>query len=108
MPKPVRLRRLAADDIDTAVAYLLAEAGTDVAAKLIDAIEAALAHVGRYPHNGTLRFSYELDIPALRAWPVPGFPYLVFYLERDDEVDVWRILHTRRDIRTTLAENDEQ
>jgi toxin ParE1/3/4 len=26
------------------------------------------------------------------------FPYLVFYLERADCIDVWRVLHAQRDI----------
>jgi len=26
------------------------------------------------------------------------FPHLVFYFERDDYIDVWRVLHGRRDI----------
>jgi toxin ParE1/3/4 len=108
VPKPVRLRRLAADDIDTAVAYFQIEAGPEVVGRFINSLEAAPAHVGRHPHHGTLRFSYELDIPALRAWPLSQFPYLVFYLERDDVIDVWRILHTRRDIPATLADNYEQ
>jgi toxin ParE1/3/4 len=104
--KPVRLRRTAADDLETAVDQLLDEATSDVAARFVDAVELALRHVGRHPHSGSLRFSYDLDIPELRAWPLTRFPYLVFYVDDDDEIDVWRILHTRRDIPAALAEND--
>jgi toxin ParE1/3/4 len=106
VPKPVRLRRFAADDIDGAVAYLRTEAGPQVAARLINATEAALPQVGRHPHHGTLLFSYELDFPGLRAWPLARFPYLVFYVERNDEIDVWRVLHTRRDLPAALADID--
>lgn len=38
----------------------------------------------------------------LRARPMQGFPYVVFYVVTDDEVDVWRILHTRRDAQATI------
>ena len=107
MPKSVRLRRRAADDIDTAVVYLLDESGTGVAVKFVNAIEAALAYVARHPQGGRLRFSYELDIPHLRAWPLARFPYLVLYVERDSEIDVSRVLHTRRDIPATFADNDD-
>jgi toxin ParE1/3/4 len=69
---------------------------------------AQLQHVGRHPHSGTLRFSYELDIPELRVWPLPRFPYLVFYVEGDNEIDVWRILHTHRDIPATLTDNEDE
>jgi toxin ParE1/3/4 len=26
------------------------------------------------------------------------YPHLIFYIERDDHVDVWRVLHGQRDI----------
>jgi toxin ParE1/3/4 len=105
--KPVRLRRLAANDVDAAVDYFVAAADVDVATRFVGALETALAHIGRHPHNGSLRFSYELDIPQLRAWPISRFPYLVFYVERASEIDVWRVLHARRDIPATLVEVDE-
>lgn len=92
MAKPVRLRRLAADDVETAVDRYVDEAGTD-AARFIEAVERALATIGRHPHSGSLRFAYELDLPELRAWQLTRFPYLVFYVEREREIDVWRIPH---------------
>jgi toxin ParE1/3/4 len=33
-----------------------------------------------------------------------GYPYLVFYLDRESEVDVWRILGAKRDIPAWLLE----
>ena len=107
MAKPVRLHRLAVDDVETAIDHFGTEGTADVAAHFLDAVERALQHVGRHPHSGSLRFSYDLDIPELRAWPLTGFRYRVFYVEPDDEIEVWRILHTRRDIPSTLADHDE-
>jgi toxin ParE1/3/4 len=54
------------------------------------------------------RVAYELVIPDLRCWPLPHFPYLLMYVERDAAIDVWRVLHTRRDIPSTLADANEQ
>ena len=108
MAKPVQLRRRADDDINTALAHYLAEAGPAIAAEFIDALEQGLAHIGRHPHNGSLRFAFELDIPELRAWPLTRYPYLIFYVEHERRVDVWRVLHTRRDIPTALADNPER
>jgi toxin ParE1/3/4 len=51
-----------------------------------------------------LRFAWELDSPDLRCWPLARFPYLVVYVEHADHIDVWRLLHTRRDIPRTLAD----
>jgi toxin ParE1/3/4 len=39
-------------------------------------------------------------------WPVRRFPYLIFYLETEDRVDVWRPLHNRRDIPASLQRLD--
>ena len=105
MPKPVRLRRQATDDIDAALAYYVREARAEVAIRFIDAVERATIEIGRHPRNGSLRFSYELDIPDLRTWPVRRFPYLIFYVETDDGVDVWRVLHARRHLQGLLAED---
>ena len=38
--------------------------------------------------------------------PVDRFPYLVFYVERVDHVDVWRVLHTL-ELGLDRAENAE-
>jgi toxin ParE1/3/4 len=101
--KPVRLRRLAADDIDAALDYYTTSAGGDVATRFLDAAQRCLSQLSRPPHAGTLRFAFELEIPELRAWPIAKVPFLVFYVERDAEIDVWRLLHTSRDIPADLA-----
>lgn len=98
------LRARARQDIDDALTYYLAEAGEDVALRFIDAVEAALRHLSAHPSSGSLRFAYELDLPGLRAWPLRRFPWLVFYSESDQQVDVWRVLHGRRDIPAWLGE----
>ena len=48
--------------------------------------------------SGENIYGHELEIPGLRSWPLPRYPYLVFYMEHDDHVDVWRVLHAERDI----------
>lgn len=101
--RPVLLRERAAIDIDRATDHYLAEAGAEVALGFVDAVERAVGQIGRSPHSGSLRFSYELDIPGLRVRPVTRFPYLVFYVAHDEVVDLWRILHSRRDIPSAVA-----
>jgi toxin ParE1/3/4 len=105
--KPAQLRAVAADDIERAVDHYLDEAGADVAARFVDALERALGRLARHPQLGSLRFAYDLGIPDLRSWPVHRFPYLIFYVEHDDRLDVWRVLHDRRDVPATLAEPGE-
>ena len=76
-----------------ALPSLLSEAQPAIAAAFIDALQQGLAHIGHRPQNGSLRFAYELDIPELRTWPLTRYPYLVFYVEHERRVDVWRVLH---------------
>jgi len=104
MAKAVVLRQRAADDIDAIVAHYDGEGGSVLAGRFIDSVEQATRHLGRHPQTGSLRYSYELDIPGLRSWPLRTFPYLVFYVDAADHVDVWRMLHSARDIPAWLAE----
>ena len=108
-PRPLRLRPAAIADLDASADAYAAEAGA-VAVRFAAAIERALDHVARHPGTGSLRYSHMTDLPGLRFWPVARFPYLVFYVEEADHVDVWRVLHARRDIPSLLREPepDEQ
>lgn len=101
---PVRFRDLATADLESAVDYYLGEAGNDIALRFVDAVERAAQRAGNSPQLGSLRFAYELGLPGLRVLPVDRHPYLMFYVERDELVDVWRLLHTSRDIPATLQD----
>jgi toxin ParE1/3/4 len=96
--KRVILRALADRDVHEAIDHYLGEGAEQAALKFIDALEQALQHIGRHPATGSPRYAHELDLPGLRCWQVKGYPHLVFYVERDDHVDVWRVLHGSRDI----------
>jgi len=37
-------------------------------------------------------------LPELRFWRVRDYPYLLFYVEREDHIDLWRVLHGERDL----------
>ena len=100
---PVRLRALAAADVESVIAYYRREASDGTALDFVDALEHAVSQIRRSPRLGSLRFAYGLGIPELRVWTVEHFPYLVFYVPRDDQIDVWRILHSRRDFSDALS-----
>ena len=97
-PKRIIPRQRANRDIDEAVDYYLRDAGEKAALGFIDALDRAYRHIARHPATGSPRYAHELDLPGLRSWPLKRYPYLVFYVERDDHIDVWRILHAERDI----------
>ncbi len=104
----VVLREHARQDVEAAVDWYRDEAGESTALRFVNALEVALEHVGQFPSSGSARYSVELNLPALRCWPVERFPYLAFYVEHDDHIDVWRVLHGHRDIPAWMRDPDEQ
>lgn len=101
--KPVIPRVQAVKDVEEALDHYLREAGLNIAEALVDALERAFVHIGRHPGMGSPRYAHELNLPGLRSWPLTRYPYLVFYVERDDHIDVWRVLHAQRDIPAWLT-----
>lgn len=104
--KPVIPRERASRDVDEALAWYLAEGSEQAALGFIDALADAYAHIGRHPATGSSRHAHELNLPGLRSWPLTRYPYLVFYVERADHIDVWRVLHGQRDIPAWMREPD--
>lgn len=104
--KPVVARERASQDVDGAIAFYLGEDAEDAALGFIDALEHAYTQIGQHPASGAPRYAHELGIAGLRSWPLKQHPYLVFYVDREDLVDVWRVLHTRRDIPTWLDDDE--
>ncbi len=103
---PVVPREQANRDVDDAVAYYFSEGGERAALDFIAALEQACSHINRHPATGSPRYAHEVNLPGLRAWPLTRFPYIVFYVERADRIDVWRVLHGRRDIPAWMQEPD--
>lgn len=99
--KPIRLRALAAADLEDAASYYRDHAGEETALGFIDEVQDAFGSISSGPGIGSLRYSYDLDIPGLRTFPIKRFDHALFYVDTDDVVDVWRILHTRRHIPET-------
>ena len=104
--KPQLLRARADKDVLAAVDHYL-EVSAQAAAGFVDALEKAYAHVRRDPAAGSTRYVHELNLPSLRFWPCARYPYLVFYVELEDWIEVWRALHVRRDIPRWLQEHGE-
>jgi toxin ParE1/3/4 len=102
--KPIVPRALAVLDIEDAVAYYLREGSERTALGFIDAVERTFSRLGHHPASGSSRYAHELNLPGLRSVQVRRHPHLVFYVERDTHIDVWRVLHGERDIPTWMKE----
>lgn len=106
--KPVVPRTLASQDVEDAIGYYLKQDARQAALAFVDALEDAYAILGRHPGIGATRYATELQVPGLRSWSLPRFPYVVFYVERDDHIDVWRVLHGHRDIPALVEDQDPE
>jgi toxin ParE1/3/4 len=102
--KRVVPRELANRDIDDAIAYYLGEGADQVALGFINALEEAYTHISCHPATGSPRYAHELNLPGLRLWPLAHYPHLVFYVERPEHIDVWRVLHGQSDIQAWMQE----
>ena len=105
--KPIVPRELANHDINEIIGYYLGESAEQAAYGFIDALEEANAHIGRHPATGSPRYAHELNLPGLRFWPLSRYPHLVFYVERPDHIDVWRVLHGKQDIPQWMVQIDD-
>ena len=106
--KPVIPREQANRDIDEALDHYLSEGAEAAALGFIDMLEQAYAHIARHPATGSIHYAHELNLPGLRFWPLKRFPYLVFYVEHECHIDVWRVLHGKRDIPAWLQDDNNK
>jgi toxin ParE1/3/4 len=99
----IRLESARQDERD-AVAYAR-EAGLDVALRFAEALRNAYRSIGEQPGIGSPRYGNLLGFERLRSRKAGRFPYLVFYIENEEHIDVWRVLHEQRDIPASLADS---
>ena len=104
--KPVVVAPLAQQDIDDAAARYQIESGEDLALRFLAAVGDAFALLSRNPGIGSPRYATLLRLPGVRSWPLRPWPQLIFYVERERAVDVFRVLHGASDMAGTLAEPD--
>lgn len=103
--KPVVWSQAAKRDTNEAAHWYANQGGLPLGERFLTQAEAALDHISAHPQTGSTRYGMLLKIDELRFWPVNDFPYLVFYVERPARVDVWRVLHTQRDVPTWIGKS---
>ena len=101
--KPAILRPQALRDREIEIRYYRKEAGSKVAVRLVNASNAALDQIELDPRIGSPVLGKTLGIPGLRNWRVARFPLLWFYFEREDRLDVVRLLGDRQDLSALLG-----
>ena len=106
MSKPVVPRVLAEDDLDRARDHYLTTAGIDVAMDFLHDFESAVAFISQFPSTGSPKYGYEPSLSGIRFWPMKKFPFLIFYIETEHQIDVWRVMHGNMDITAELYDPD--
>jgi len=102
--KRVVLREQANRDVEEAIDYYVREAGVEIALGFVDALEETYRLIAEHPGIGSQRYAHELDLPGLRHRSISRFPWIVFYVELEANIDIWRVLDARRDIPAWLAQ----
>lgn len=91
-------------DERNAIEYYSRTAGLDVALRLTEELRDVYRSIGERPCSGSPRFAQILGIAQLRSRRLRRFPYFVFYIERETQIDIWHVLHTQRDIGRSLQD----
>jgi len=92
-------------DIKETLEYYRQNGGPALALQWAAAIENNLRGIAAFPASGSLRYAELLDLQDLRCRILNGFPHLIFYVESTDRIEVWRVLHAKRDIPIWLNDN---
>lgn len=106
MSKPVIPRIQAEDDLDRACEHILSTAGTDAVIDFLLDFDKAITLISQFPGSGSPRYGYETGLEGLRYRPMKRFPYLIFYMETEYCIDVWRVVHSSMDIQSGLDDPD--
>lgn len=102
--KRVVLTAQARREVRETTAWYRQEGGAPLARRWAAAVEGVLRRTGENPRIGSNRYAVSLNVPGLRFRKVGNFPYLVFYVECEEHIDVSRVLHAQRDIPAWMQE----
>jgi toxin ParE1/3/4 len=99
-----RLRRhsLADKDIIDAIDFYNDALAHQTSTRFLDAIEKALRFILAFPKAGSSRLGEMVGLKQFKTWPLTKFPFLVVYLVENEEIDVVRLIHQKRDFSEPL------
>ena len=84
--------------------YYLAEQNLpEIAVRFRDAVRNTMESLREHPFVGAHCHSISPKLQELRSWPVAGFEAIrIYYLADDDAIQVIRVLHGKRDVKSVL------
>jgi len=97
------VRPKADQDLDDQAYYLATQAGSDLGHRFLLAAHETFALLATQPQIGWHPRLIHPDLASLRVFQVTGFEkMLVFYRPRLDGVEILRVVHGSRNLRTLL------
>ncbi|WP_051278408.1 type II toxin-antitoxin system RelE/ParE family toxin [Solimonas flava] len=105
--KPVIVLPGAEHDIEEGIRWYASEGGFALADRWVQAMRKAMRQIGENPRLGSSRYAVSLNLPGLRFRKLEKFPYLLFYVEHETRIEIWRILHAQRDIPAWMTPSDQ-
>ncbi len=85
--------------------YLFGQGVEDVADRFIDGVNESVATLAKRPTLGSPKKLKNPRLHGLRRWPVAEFPVIrIYYITKDDELRIIRVLHGKRDVDQILGE----
>jgi toxin ParE1/3/4 len=100
-PKRLAWAPRADQDLLDIWSYYASEASDDIADKVVAQIVTAARRIAALPLSGRPRDDLQSGVRSVLA-----HPYLVFYRETEDVVQVLRVLHERRNLAAELTKRE--
>jgi toxin ParE1/3/4 len=102
MTKSIVITPKASQDLDDCFAYI-SQDNPEIALQFFDSTRLTIAQIAKMPGIGSIFVTKKDRLQGLRKWSVKDFrKYLTFYVDRDDVVEIVRILYATRDINSIL------
>jgi toxin ParE1/3/4 len=102
MTKNIVITPKASQDLDDCFAHI-SQDNPEIALQFFDSTRLTIAQIARMPGIGSIFVTRNDRLQGLRKWSVKDFrKYLIFYIDRDDVVEIVRILYATRDISSIL------
>ena len=100
--KRLARRAKATQDLEIAFDYYFQAVNFDLAERFKDDVDDAMAHISHYPGTESCRYSAGLTGGDLWFWTLDRFLYSIFYFEREDHIEIIRVLHQSSNIPARL------
>ncbi|MCY7367610.1 MAG: type II toxin-antitoxin system RelE/ParE family toxin [Chamaesiphon sp.] len=98
MTKKIVITPKASQDLDDCFACI-SQDNPATALQFFDSTRLTIAQIARMPGIGSIFTTNNNRLQELRKWSVKDFrKYLIFYIDREDVVEIVRIIYATRDI----------